>query len=228
MVPGLLSDSRVWAHIAEVLSANFRIHFAETRRHDCLTEMAKQSLHEVDEDVIVFGHSMGGRVAMEIWNLAPERVRAMVLADTGFESLREGEEAKRQAKIDIGYESMTELREQWLPPMVHEPLWRMDSVRNSLEEMVDQFTPEVHESQIKALVNRPNAKEYLSKFHCPVLLMVGRQDYWSPVSQHEEAAKHIQNVRVSIIEEAGHFAPFEQPEAVGKEVRNWLTEHQLI
>jgi pimeloyl-ACP methyl ester carboxylesterase len=83
-----------------------------------------------------------------------------------------------------------------------------------LRAMVLRKDADLHERQIRALVNRPDAAAHLGDITCPVLLMVGRQDQWSPVAQHQEMARLIPHARLEIIENAGHFAPVEQPDAV--------------
>ena len=105
--------------------------------------------------------------------------------------------------------------------LLYTPAWQLrellDTRRVSsteLTEMVLRKTPEQHERQIHALVHRPDASAYLDQIACPTLVMVGRQDAWSPVEQHEEMVKLIPDVRLEIIEEAGHFAPVERPNEV--------------
>jgi pimeloyl-ACP methyl ester carboxylesterase len=91
-----------------------------------------------------------------------------------------------------------------------------------LTEMVLRKPPDLHARQIKALVTRPDASAYLSEITCPVLLVVGRQDQWSPVAQHMDMFHMLRNARLEIVEDAGHFAPVEQPEIVACLVADFL------
>jgi pimeloyl-ACP methyl ester carboxylesterase len=52
--------------------------------------------------------------------------------------------------------------------------------------------------------------------------MVGRQDRWSPLAQHEEIATLIPHAELVVIEEAGHMSPVEQPEQVSNAFVRWL------
>ena len=45
-------------------------------------------------------------------------------------------------------------------------------------------------------------------------MIVGREDRWSPVSQHEEMARLLPDARLVVVPDAGHFAPLEAPDAV--------------
>ena len=100
------------ADIADVTIADFS-------QLDDLTAMACAALELVDRPVDVVGHSMGGRVAFEVWRLAPERVRTLVLLDTGAHPAGPDEPATRQPLLDVAAQGMRALAEAWLPPMVH-------------------------------------------------------------------------------------------------------------
>jgi pimeloyl-ACP methyl ester carboxylesterase len=57
---------------------------------------------------------------------------------------------------------------------------------------------------------------------CPVLVMVGRQDRWSPVAQHEEIAALIPDAELVVIEDSGHMSPLERPNQVTNTLLRWL------
>ena len=189
LVPGLLSDYRVWLPLSESVGNKLPVYHAALAGYDSLTAMAEHILQEVPGPIIAVGHSMGGRVCMEMARLDPERVVGLVLADTGYDGLRDGELIKRQAVIDLGHDSMTTLIDKWLPPMVNPDRHRETGLMESLRQMALQFDATTHESWIRALINRPDAGSYLHAIQCPVLLMTGDRDNWSPISQHHEMAE---------------------------------------
>jgi pimeloyl-ACP methyl ester carboxylesterase len=88
--------------------------------------------------------------------------------------------------------------------------------------MVMRATPEQHRRQIQALLNRPDAQLHLPTIRCPTLVMVGRQDRWSPLSQHEEIAARIPNAELVVIENSGHMSLVEQPVQVSQALLRWL------
>ncbi|WP_404442798.1 alpha/beta hydrolase [Microbacterium marinum] len=220
LIPGLVSDSRVWQPLAD--AAPTRGVHADVTRDASLSAMAERLLDEIDGELIPVGHSMGGRVALEMARLAPDRVRGLVLADTGHAAAREPELPRRQEMVALAHEDMTRFVEAWLPPMVHPDRTGDDSLMAPLREMVMQAGPDVHERQIRALVTRPHATAYLPQLRCPVLLLVGRQDEWSPVAQHQEIADLTPDAQMMVIEDAGHFAPVEQPAVVVAAISDWL------
>ncbi|WP_454748013.1 alpha/beta fold hydrolase [Ciceribacter selenitireducens] len=222
LIPGLLSDSSVWRPLAEAAKARMRIHDADVTRDASIPAMATRILAEAEGDLIAVGHSMGGRVAMEMARQAPQRIRGLVLANTGYQPRRDGEEARRQAMIDLGNRDMEALADQWLPPMLDPGRTKDTELLGPLKAMVLRAGPAVHARQIRALLDRPNAGAYMAGLHCPILLVAARQDGWSPIAQHSEIAEAAPDAELVVVENAGHFAPVERPDDVVAAVCDWL------
>lgn len=209
LIPGLLCDAVVWQPLMAALDGAV---VADLSTQDNITTMARDCLAMAKGPVRVAGHSMGARVAMEMARLAPDRIERLVLLDTGIHPLKDGEPAKRAEIVAFAHEQgMLALAERWLPGMVHTPNRQNTNLMQMLTDMVLRQNADLHERQINALVNRPDAAAYLADITCPVLLAVGRQDQWSPVSQHQDMLGLLPNARLEIIENAGHFSPVEQP-----------------
>jgi len=222
LIPGLLCDAFVWQEILEHLPADSYI--ADNTKQNTITAMAETCLEEARGTLRVAGHSMGARVALEMMRIAPNRIEKMALLDTGIHGLKEGERKKRQAIINYAHKyGMHALAQMWLPPMVYERNQHNKELMEGLTAMVLRMTPEIHERQINALVNRPDAKGHLQDITCPTLLMVGRQDQWSPISQHEDIQSYIKGSVLEIIDHAGHFVPCEQPQETADRLVPFLT-----
>ncbi|MGA0806847.1 MAG: alpha/beta fold hydrolase, partial [Pseudohongiellaceae bacterium] len=66
LLPGLLCDEAVWRHQIAALSQQFDVRVPDFRGMDDFREMARLVLQQAPERFSVIGHSMGGRVAMEL------------------------------------------------------------------------------------------------------------------------------------------------------------------
>ena len=220
LIPGLLCDAFCWqATLARLPDAEV----ADLSTQDDLSQMARDLLAQHPGRLRVAGHSMGARVAMEMARQAPDRIERLALLDTGIHPLKPGEPEKRAEIVQYAYDhGMQALADRWLPPMVWSQNQSDAALMAGLTAMVLRMDPDLHARQIKALVNRPDAASYLAQIDCPVLLMVGREDQWSPVAQHEEMLALLPDARLRIIEEAGHFAPVERPESVATELAAFL------
>ncbi len=222
-LPGLLCDASVFAHQVAALRPHADVVVADVSRQDSLQDMARAALALRDGPVVAVGHSMGARAALEMVRLAPERVVRLALLDTSVHPRREGEEANRQVLVDLAdRDGMAALAERWLPPMVHEGRTADPALMEPLKAMVTRASPDQHRRQIRALLDRPDTRPLLPSIVCPTLVMVGRQDRWSPLAQHEEIAALIPDATLVVIEDSGHMAPVEQPEAVTRALLAWL------
>jgi pimeloyl-ACP methyl ester carboxylesterase len=223
LLPGLLCDASIWSGQIEALKPHARVLVADFSQHDSIDAMARSALGMTDGPIVAIGHSMGARVAMQMVHLAPERIARLALIDTGIDSRREGEEAKRQVLVDLAFtQGMEALADRWLPPMLHADRVEDQAQLAPLKSMVMRATPEQHHRQIQALLNRPDLRPRLAGIACPTLVMVGRQDRWSPLAQHEEMAELIPNAELVVIEDSGHMSLLEQPEQVSSALLRWL------
>jgi len=228
LIPGLLCDEFVWSEQRRELSAHADVWVADHGALDSLTDMALAVLRDAPAGRFALaGHSMGGRVALEVMRLAPDRVERLALIDTGWLPRPHGaqgeeERASRLALLDIARQSgMRAMGRQWARGMVH-PAAVDTPVFTTIVDMIERKTPEVFAAQIRALLARPDASAQLLAIDCPTLLMCGRQDPWSPLSQHLQMAAIIRGARLRIIEDSGHMSTLEQPEAVTAALIEWL------
>jgi pimeloyl-ACP methyl ester carboxylesterase len=220
LLPGLLCDQSIWLKQSVVLGEIAEILIPDFRYVRSIPAMAQLVLDAAPRRFAVAGHSMGGRVALEVFRMAPDRVERLALLDTGVHPRGAGEEAKRQELIDLAREDgMEALAARWLPPMLHPD---HAALLAPLTEMVKRSTPETFENQQRALLDRPEVRDLLPEINCPALVLCGRQDMWSPVRQHEEIAAAIAGSKLTIVEACGHMAPVEQPAAVTSALREWL------
>ncbi|MBX9760454.1 MAG: alpha/beta hydrolase [Beijerinckiaceae bacterium] len=224
MLPGLLCDETVFAPQVTGLSDVCDVRVPEFRGLDSFTAMAQRVLDDAPPRFCVAGFSMGGRVAFQIAAMALNRIERFCAFDTGVGPLAEGEPAQRQAVIDLAWrEGMGALADAWLPPMLHETRRTDPAFVEPLRAMVMRSTPEQHEKQIRALLNRADARPVLPTIKCPTLIACGRQDAWSPPAAHEAMAAAIPGAKLVVVEECGHFLPLEQPEAFNRALREWMS-----
>jgi len=226
LLSGLLCDESVWDDVREALGGVAEARPVAFPGYDSIPAMAEKVLAEAPSSgrFAVAGHSMGGRVALEIVARAPGRVERLALLNTGVHGRRPGEAEKRQELVDLAYaEGMAAAAARWLSPMLAPERVGDRALMDRLTAMVCRQTPDSFAGQIRALLNRPEAETGLSRISCPTLLLSGRQDGWSPLSQHEEMAARIPGSRLVAVEDSGHMSIVEQPAAVAAALRHWLT-----
>jgi len=229
LLPGLLCDATVWQAQSQALGAERCVVPRYGDLHS-ITGMAERVLQQISAPrFAVVGHSMGGRVALELMRLAPERVLRLALLDTGMDPLPAGEagEAERSKRLALLAQARTQgmlaMGQAWARGMVH-PAQLDGPVFEAILTMIERQTPELFEAQIQALLGRPDARPVLAGLRCPTLIACGRQDAWSPLARHEQMCALAPVARLAVIEDSGHMCTMEQPAAVSALLRGWLQD----
>ncbi len=228
LLPGLNCDAAVWAPQVAALEDQAHCVVPAWGLRDSLIAMAEQVLAEAPtERFAVAGHSMGGRVALEVLRLAPQRVERLALLSTGTHPLAAGEagekeKAGRLALLQIARtQGMRAMGQQWARGMVHRD--RLDTpLFKEVLDMLERGSAEQYAAQINALLTRPDAGPLLPTITCPTLVLTGREDAWSGPAQHEVMAAAIPGAQLVIVEHCGHMCTMEQPQAVSEALAAWL------
>jgi pimeloyl-ACP methyl ester carboxylesterase len=230
LVPGLACDAAVWAPLLPALSAHARPWVAEGAVHDDIGAMADALLREAPAPQFALaGHSLGGRIALEVMRRAPQRVLRLALLDTGWHPLPEGtagaqECAQRLALVELAQrEGMRAMGQRWAPGMLH-PQHLGTPVHEAVLDMVARQSLQRFAAQQQALMRRPDAGEVLDAIACPTLVLCGREDAWSTLERHEQMAARIRAARLAVIDHCGHMSTMEQPQAVGEALVAWLQD----
>jgi pimeloyl-ACP methyl ester carboxylesterase len=227
-LPGLVCDRAVWEHQAQGISDLALPTCVEWDQEDSLPAMAETVLRGAPERFAVAGHSMGGRVALEVYRAAPQRVARIALLDTGFQerardAAGDEEERGRLALLSLARsDGMRAMARQWLPPMIHPARLADAALVDGIVDMFARKTPQIFERQIRALLSRPDATSVVEQIRCPALALTGREDLWSPPARHEEMAARIPRSKLVVIPDCGHMSTLERPNAVTDALRAWL------
>jgi pimeloyl-ACP methyl ester carboxylesterase len=220
---GLLCDETIWNDVPKRLAKVADVSVVSFRGFSSIQTMADHVLAIGSKQFAVAGHSMGGRVALEVYRRAPERITGLALLNTGVHAVRDGEPQSRGHLLRVAHErGMSALASEWLPPMMGTDVSRTAELMPRLTAMIERWTPAAFAGQTNAMLQRPEALSVLPTITVPTLLLSGSDDTWSPVSQHESIRRKIPHATLFEIHAAGHMAPIERPEAVAIALREWL------
>ena len=228
LLPGLLCDRASWAPVLPFLEPHAECLVPDYSAESSLEAMAERVLEPAPARFALAGHSMGGRVALEVLRRARGRVERLALLDTGYRSRPDGtpgedERARRYALLALAREhGMRAMGREWMRAMVHPTRLADATLVDAILDMIARQTPDRYAGQIDALLARPDVTSLLRSIDVPTLVACGRQDAWSPLAQHEEIAALIPGSRVAVFEDCGHMAPMEQPAAVAAALAEWL------
>ena len=178
------------------------------------------------DQVVLGGLSMGGYVAMELLRRAPERVAALLLADTKAQADTAEQRAGRLRTAETAEREGTgQLADTMLPALLGPTsLDRRPEVVSRVRGWVEAAPPATVAWASRAMAARPDSFEVLRSTDVPALVVVGEQDALSPVAQAQEMADALPQGRLLVVPEAGHLSAVEDPGAFGAGVTGFLEE----
>jgi pimeloyl-ACP methyl ester carboxylesterase len=225
-----MCDHTVWDTQIEALADITDARSMEwSMEHTTLVKMAEAVLVSAPERFALAGHSMGGRVAFEVYRLAPERVTRIAVMNTGVVPRAEGpagdnEEAGRRLLLDLAFhQGIRPMAMEWMKGML--PIYRQNDAPlvEAIVQMFERKTPELFLVQQEALLARRDARPVLGMIHCPALVLTGGDDAWSTPLAHEQIAAGIVGAKLVIVPKSGHMSTMERPSEVSAAMREWLS-----
>ena len=180
---------------------------------------------KVSEPIVLGGLSMGGYVAMAFMRRHPERVAALVLADT--KATADGPEAvanrERIAAAAEESESSQILVDEVLPKLVGATTKeRRPLVLGRVKALVETARPEAAAWAQRAMAARPDSLTSLASVTVPTLVVVGEEDELSPPSDAEAIASAVPGAQLVRIPASGHLTAVETPEEFNEALLSFL------
>ena len=223
LLPGLLCDAALWRHQTAHLGDQCTVQVADLTLDNAMAAMAERVLAQAPARFALAGLSMGGYVAQEIMRMAPERVERLALVDTNARADSEAQRASRSDLIklaDIGkFKGVTP---RLLPNLIHPSRMDDPSVAGVVLEMAERVGQQAFKRQQEAILNRKDGRGDLEAIRVPTLILAGRQDALCPPKVQNEMLDRLPNARLILVEDCGHLAPLERPEATTAVFRYWL------
>lgn len=236
LLPGLMCDGGVWSPLLVDLPQGLRTQVVDYDLANSINTMAQLVLDQAPERFALAGHSMGGRVALEVVRMAPERVTRLALLDTGYLARPAGdageqEANKRYALLQVARtQGVASMAHTWVQGMVHPDRLSDTALITAIVGMFSRKSPEVFACQIAALLERPDATEVLRSLAVstlPTLILCGMQDAWSTPAQHAEMRALAPHATLDLVRAAGHMAPMERPQDVARSLVRWLEQPRV-
>ena len=178
------------------------------------------------ERVILGGLSMGGYVAFAALRLFPERISALVLANTRPDpDTEEIKETRRETARRVAEEGV-----EVLPKLQMERLLAPDTLENNkdvvetVRAMILESSPDGVVAALGAMRERPDSTSLLGEINVPTLVLGGAEDALSTPEVMGEMAGKIPNSRHLTLEGAGHLSNLEAPEEFNAALKDFLDE----
>ncbi len=178
------------------------------------------------QDAVICGLSMGGYAAFAFLRKYPQRVKALILADTkpGADSAEAKANRENVARI-AETQGAGAIADMQVPKLLAEHTRQNHAeVEIRIRQIIAAATTQGIAAASRGMALRDDATDLLAGITCPTLVIVGEQDVVTPPDIAREYVAQIPNAQLVVIPQAGHLSNMEQPEAFIEAIRGFLRE----
>jgi pimeloyl-ACP methyl ester carboxylesterase len=190
-----------------------------------MLDMSEHLLMHAPTRFSLIGLSLGGYIAFEVVRRALARLERLVLIDTtafADAPARLQGRATDVAKVQAGGIDalIPELPSRWTHPdhAQHAPLTTL------MASMARRIGADGQRRQQEAMRARPDSHADLRGVRIPTLIVCGREDRVTPVSDHQAMHDCVAGSELAIIEHCGHLSSLEQAERVSAVLRSFFLQ----
>jgi 3-oxoadipate enol-lactonase len=233
-------DHSFWLPAAALLEHDYRVLLPDLPGHGLsplgdevtsMQTMGRAVLHLLDalsvQSAIFCGCSIGGYLLYELWRQAPERMQALAICSAKPHADTPETRRTRQTTIEtIGQAGTAPFFDAMLDALVGAPAKERDpDIVHRLRAMMERMTAESAIAVQQALANRPDSMATAATIPVPTAVLAGSLDRGSTPAEMRELANAVPNSTFYLLQEMGHYAPYEQPRLVGALLRRFADEN---
>lgn len=223
LLPGMPLDAALWEHQTHHLADVAEPVVGDLTGHDRMEALARAVLDAAPPRFLLAGLSLGGYVALEILRQAPERVMKLALLNTSARPDTPEQTANRRKAVDLARQGrMGAVMAGMLPRLIHPDRLSDRALVGSIQAQAERVGVDAFARQQAAIIARRDSRPGLPAIRCPTLVLCGREDAIWPVEAHAEIADAIPGARLAVIEDCGHLATMERPQAATALLRDWV------
>ena len=170
------------------------------------------------------GCSIGGYILFEFWRRFRARVTSLALCDTRPQpDTAEARTNRLKAAAAVLEQGTEPFIESMIPKLIGRTTvaTRPDLVDGARAMMRKMSAEDISQVQ-RGMAERPDSVADMKTINVPTLIAIGEEDVLSTVADGELMRQNIASSQLKVIPKAGHYAPWEQAEALGTVLRQFL------
>lgn len=222
LIPGALATPKLWGELESYFPDNVRCQHLDVLNSQSITEMAERFARIAPEKFTLVGFSMGGYVALELFNHIPEKIEKLVLINSSANTVSPKGQAERERSLELIERGKFEL----LTSLIFKNSINCKDKHPTLlpiaQDMAKEIGAENYRYQLNAILNKSSHVSILTKISCPTLIIVSENDRVMPIKESQTLADQIKLAELIALENCGHLAPLEQPKLLNKIISDWI------
>ncbi|MFC7819547.1 alpha/beta fold hydrolase [Streptomyces sp. NPDC057367] len=176
------------------------------------------------DQAVIGGVSMGGQIAMEMHRHYARRIRALVLSDTSAPAeTPDGKTFRNHLADHLLANGMADYADDVIDKMLAAyNVTALPTVAAHVLGMMRATDLRGAAAALRGRAERPDYRDTLAAVRCPVLIVVGADDVYTPVTDAEAISHLAPHSVLSVIDGAGHLPGAEQPECFNRVLLDFL------
>jgi pimeloyl-ACP methyl ester carboxylesterase len=231
------ANHELWHPAAQALQSRYRLILPDLRGHGdsgvgegpaTMAKHAADLVRILDEERIsramFVGVSIGGYILFEFWRRHRARAAALVFCNTkAGADTAESRAARLQSAADVLERGTEPFFESMVPKLLGETTrgTRPDLVEGALR-MMRKMSPEDVALVQRGMAERPDSVDTLKTVNVPTLIVTGHEDTLTGMPEAELIRRNVAGSEMKVVARAGHYSPWEQPEEVGRILRQFV------
>jgi pimeloyl-ACP methyl ester carboxylesterase len=171
------------------------------------------------------GCSIGSYTLYEYWRRFPQEMAALVLTCGKPQPDTDANREKRRASMQAAQQpsGLKKFLDQTADTLVGPTATRLHpEIRAEVRAMMDSFSLEAMLAVQRGLMQRPDSVPTLKSIHVPVCVIAGGEDSGSTPAEMHVIAEQAPHAEFHLLEDAGHYAPLEQPAKIAAWIGDFL------
>lgn len=228
-------DASLWDELANALAAQHRVICYDHRGHGdsdappgpytmaALAQDAERLLGELQLGPVVWvGLSLGGMVGQELALRHPERLQALVIANSSSGYGHEGRSVWHQRIEAIEHGGLEAIADGAMQR------WFSEAFRQTQPAAVARWRRRVVSTPVAGYLGASHAVMHvdttsrLPQIGVPTLVIAGSLDQGTPLAMSQTIAQAVPGARLVVLEGAAHLSVLEQPGAFEAAVRDFI------
>jgi 3-oxoadipate enol-lactonase len=193
-----------------------------------LDEMGLDIIHLLDqlniEKAVFIGLSMGGQIVLDLYRLFPQRFLALVIVDSDARG-ETPESATRRLETaeQILSGGMTKHTDETIHKYIAKTSMQNPDIYAPLYKMMTTTKPEGAAAAHRGRADRRDHTAILPAITVPSLIIVGSEDFFTPLPIARIMSDNIPGASLVCIEGAGHLPNMEAPAEFNKALSSFLS-----
>ena len=241
LLHGFGEDASIWNLQSEFLSKKYRVIVPDLpgsgasemlQQQDvsiddyaiCINNLVENITKKSQQKITLFGHSMGGYIALAFAKLFPEKLIAFgLIHSTAFADSEE----KKQVRLR-GIEMMKEygsyaFLKNTIPNLFANSFKQHHPQQiEALIEKTETFTVAALQQYYVAMMNRTDATDILKNATVPILFIMGTEDVAAPLNDVLQQCHLPTQSHICILENVGHMGMLEATDEINNAIEKFI------